>query len=88
MAGALRGRAAAAVAAVAGGAGFAYWDATDKRGGVGVTRAAAATATAALIVADYKWSLRGLAKDSPPSRRRDTAFTRALRRAASHPVRA
>ena len=66
MAGALRGRAAAAVAAVAGGAGFAYWDATDKRGGVGVTRAAAATATAALIVADYKWSLRGLAKDSPP----------------------
>ena len=32
MAGALRGRAAAAVAAVAGGAGFAYWDATDKRG--------------------------------------------------------
>lgn len=66
MAGALRGRAAAAVAAAAGGAGFAYWDATDKRGGVGVTRAAAATATAALIVADYKWSLRGLAKDSPP----------------------
>lgn len=59
---------AAAVAGVftATTAGFVYWDATDKRGGVGITRATTATATAALIVADYKLSLRGMVKDSPP----------------------
>ena len=56
----------AALAGAAGAAAFARWDATDTKGGVGLTRAAAATSTAALIVADYKWSLFGLEKDSPP----------------------
>jgi aarF domain-containing kinase len=56
----------AAFAGAAGAAAFARWDATDTKGGVGLTRAAAATSTAALIVADYKWSLFGLEKDSPP----------------------
>ena len=55
----------AALAGAAGAAAFARWDATDTKGGVGLTRAAAATSTAALIVADYKWSLFGLEKDSP-----------------------
>ena len=57
---------AAASGACAATAGFVYWDATDRRGGVGITRAATATATAALIVADYKISLAGLEKDSTP----------------------
>ena len=56
----------AALAGAAGAAAFARWDATDTKGGVGLTRAAAATSTAALIVADYKLSLFGLEKDSPP----------------------
>ena len=56
----------AALAGAAGAAAFARWDATDTKGGVGLTRAAAATSTTALIVADYKWSLFGLEKDSPP----------------------
>ena len=56
----------AALAGAAGAAAFARWDATDTKGGVGLTRAAAATSTAALIVADYKWSLFGMEKDSPP----------------------
>ena len=57
-------RSGAAAGAALGAAGFVYWDATDKFGGVGVTRAATATAAAALIVTDYKLSLRGLTKDS------------------------
>ena len=87
MAGALRGRAAAALAALAGGAGFAYWDATDKRGGVGVTRAAAATATAALAVADTSGLSAG-SRRTRPVPGGATRRSRALRRAASHPVRA
>ena len=59
-------RSLAALAGAAGAAAFARWDATDTKGGVGLTRAAAATSTAALIVADYKLSLFGLEKDSPP----------------------
>ena len=53
-----------AVAATAGSAAFIAWDANDRKGGVGVTRAVTATATAALIVADYKLCLAGL-KNSP-----------------------
>ena len=60
---AARGRAIAAASTALTG-GFLYWDATDERGGVGVTRAVAATSTAALIVMDYKLTLRGLPKDS------------------------
>ena len=55
-----------AVAATAGSAAFIAWDANDRKGGVGVTRAVTATATAALIVADYKLRLAGLEKNSPP----------------------
>ena len=54
-----------AVAATAGSAAFIAWDANDRKGGVGVTRAVTATATAALIVADYKLRLAGLEKNSP-----------------------
>ena len=54
-----------AVAATAGSAAFIAWDANDRKGGVGVTRAVTATATAALIVADYKLCLAGLEKNSP-----------------------
>ena len=57
---------AVAVAATAGSAAFIAWDANDRKGGVGVTRAVTATATAALIVADYKLCLAGLEKNSPP----------------------
>ena len=63
---AARARLLAATGLLGGSAAFARWDATDTRGGVGFTRAARATATAARIVVDYKWSLAGLEKDSPP----------------------
>ena len=63
---AARARLLAATGLLGGSAAFARWDATDTRGGVGFTRAARATATAARIVVDYKWSLAGIEKDSPP----------------------
>ena len=56
---------AVAVAATAGSAAFVAWDANDRKGGVGVTRAVTATATAALIAADYKLRLAGMEKNSP-----------------------
>ena len=77
-------RAFVAAAAGAAGVGFVCWDATDKRGGVGVTRATVATATTAIIVADYKLSLWGLEKGSEPFIvRRNEVHERSARRLLS-----